>query len=66
MGVKCGKSTLKQEHRPRVLENKIMRIFVRKKKEATRGCTTPGNDLHILYSLPHINMVISIHGRDEK
>jgi hypothetical protein len=58
MSVKCGKSALKQEHRPRMLENKIGRIFVCKTQGVTRGYRTLDNDLHILYSLPHINMVI--------
>jgi hypothetical protein len=52
--------TLREEHRLRVFENRMLRIFVPKRDEVTGGSRKLHNEeLHNLYSLPSIIQMIS-------
>jgi hypothetical protein len=60
MGVKSGLSRLREEHRLRVFENRVLRrIFGPKREEVTGGWRKLHNEeLHGLYSSPGIVRVI--------
>jgi hypothetical protein len=54
MGVKLG-LTLKEKHRLRVFENRVLRIFGLKRDAVTGGWRKLRNkELHNLYSLPSV------------
>jgi hypothetical protein len=51
--------TLREEHRLRVFENRVLRIFGPKRDEETGGWRKLHNEqLHKLYSSPNINRMI--------
>jgi hypothetical protein len=59
MGAKLGLLTLREEHRLRVLENRVLRIFGPKKDEVTGDWRKLHNEeLHKLYSSPNIIRMI--------
>jgi hypothetical protein len=59
MGVKLCLLTLKEEHRLRVFENRVLRIFEPEKDEAMGGWRKLHNEeLHNLCSSPSIIRVI--------
>jgi hypothetical protein len=60
MGVILGLLTFREEHRPRVFENRVLRrIFGPKKDEETAGWRKMRNEeLHELYSSPSIIRMI--------
>jgi hypothetical protein len=60
MGVKLGLLTLREEHRLRVFENKVLRrIFGPKRDEVTGGWRKLHNEeLHNVYSSPSIIRMI--------
>jgi hypothetical protein len=55
-GCETWSLTLREEHRPRVFENRILRrIFEPKRDEVTgEWCKLHNEELHILYSSPNI------------
>jgi hypothetical protein len=59
-GCETSSLTLREEHRLRVFENRVlMRIFGRKRDEVTGGWSKLHNEeLHVLYSSPSIVRVI--------
>jgi hypothetical protein len=60
MGVKLGSLTLKEEHRLRVFENRVLRrIFKPMRGEVAEGWTKRDNEeLHDLYPSPSIIRMI--------
>jgi hypothetical protein len=59
MGAKLGLSTLREEHRLKVFENRVLRMISGHKREEDGSCKTQhNNELHGLYSSPNIVRVI--------
>jgi hypothetical protein len=59
MGVKPDVTTKREEHRLRVLENRVLRrVFGPKRDEVTGGWRKLREELHNLYSSPDIIRVI--------
>jgi hypothetical protein len=59
MGVKLGSVTLGEEHRLRVLENRVLRkIFEPKRDEDASWRKLHNDELHSLYSSPKLVRVI--------
>jgi hypothetical protein len=53
-------STLGEEHRPKVFENRVLRTFGPKREEVAEGWRRPHNEeLHNLYASPSITRVIT-------
>jgi hypothetical protein len=60
-GCETWSLTLREEHRLRVFENRVLRrIFGPKRDEVTGGCRKLHNELHGLYSSPSIIRVIKV------
>jgi hypothetical protein len=59
-GCETWSLTLREEHRLRVFENRVLRrIFGLKRDEVTGGCRKLHNELHNLYSSPSIIRMIN-------
>jgi hypothetical protein len=57
-GCKTWSLTLREEHRLRVFENRVLRIFGPKREEDGSWRTLHNDELHSLYSSPNIVRVI--------
>jgi hypothetical protein len=49
---------MREEHRPRVFENRVLRIFVFKREEDGPWRKLHNDELHSLYSSPNVVRVI--------
>jgi hypothetical protein len=58
MGVKLGLFTLGEEHRLRVFENRVLKIFGPRKEEDGSWRKLHNDELHSLYSSPNVVGVI--------
>jgi hypothetical protein len=58
-GCETWSLTLREEHRQKVFENRVLRIFGLKRDEVIKGCRKLHNEeLHNLYSSPNIIRMI--------
>jgi hypothetical protein len=53
-GCETWSLTVREEHRLRVFENRVLRIFGLKRDEVTGGCRKLHEELHNLYASPSI------------
>jgi hypothetical protein len=66
MGVKLSAFTLREEHKLRVSENRVLRRMFgpRREKVTGEGETLHNDELHNLYASPHIMMAVKTRGWD--